>query len=59
MSVTVDEFRKDGWNVTEEGISLLKEWTELENPTFDQCLSMALNVSGISKSRSIPTYARN
>ncbi|KAI9289630.1 hypothetical protein BC943DRAFT_349238 [Umbelopsis sp. AD052] len=43
MSNTFDEFRKAGWNLTEEGVTLLKEWTELENPTFDDCLSVALN----------------
>jgi hypothetical protein len=45
MSITVDEFKKAGWNLTEEGVAILKEWTELENPTFDDCLSVALNVS--------------
>lgn len=47
MSITVDEFKKAGWFITEEGVALLKEWTELENPTFDDCLSVALNVSAV------------
>ena len=45
MSVTVEQFRKDGWNLTEEGLDLLKEWSELEEPTYEQCLTVALNVS--------------
>jgi hypothetical protein len=45
MSVTLEQFRKEGWKLTEEGLELLKEWSEVDDPTFDQCLAVALNVS--------------
>ncbi|KAG2177842.1 hypothetical protein INT43_003089 [Umbelopsis isabellina] len=43
MSITIEQFQKDGWKLTEEGLNLLKEWTEVEEPTFEHCLQVALN----------------